>query len=502
MSLWFAYRINILKSGYHLEDDHEIYRIQSDIQKDGFLGTLFSWIHKDFRIRFRPVYYAFRVCETALVGSNMFLWHIVQAIEIGICNFFLYVLARKLGCNSLLSAVFSFIIFCGQQSEIIWRLGPQETLGLSLLALSYICVINYHKKTNKRNLIVLMAVTLLLAGIKESFLLIVPSEILLLIYLEWVMSDADFTKQAVINFIKKHCIFMIYDFVLTLICVAVIVFGIGTNKIGYVGIDTSYTVADYVYALIGVMIQFAVYLTIIANMFLFFVVPVLAISIKRHDLSRRKIAKLIYNIFFLMYFLGTQMFLHCKSGMGGRYFVPAVFGVYFFLIIMINQYISECGYKGWRRKLFYAVLGISLMAVFERSDIGNSAKAYAQDGEETTEFLSKIKEVSDGLDSGDDSKILVFIGSTFGGEQNYSASAYLEIKYGLRDVYAVNYSNSGDGNYNDVYAASGQDRSICIDDVEIFAGMENDIDAFLEEKGLDTESLYRYSAGKYCIYSR
>lgn len=34
-SLFFAYKTNILSSAYHLTDDHETYRIQSDIQNGG-----------------------------------------------------------------------------------------------------------------------------------------------------------------------------------------------------------------------------------------------------------------------------------------------------------------------------------------------------------------------------------------------------------------------------------------------------------------------------------
>lgn len=203
LSIFFAYYTNLLISGYHLVDDHEIIRIHSHIQSNGFFNTLILWLKSDLAIRFRPTYWLLRVSETALLGDNMFLWHIVQAVVTGVGTFSVYVLSRKMNCHYALSVVFSFIILCGEQCAIIWRLGPQEGWGLMFVAVSYICVINYHNNASTKNLILLSICSILLAGIKESFLVIVPTEILFLAYLQICSEQNSSSKHSIFYFLKK-----------------------------------------------------------------------------------------------------------------------------------------------------------------------------------------------------------------------------------------------------------------------------------------------------------
>lgn len=494
-SLLFAYSTNILSCGYHLVDDHEIFRIYSDIQEKGFFNTMYLWLRDDLTIRFRPTYWIVRVSEAALLGNNMFLWHLVQTIEIGVCTFSLYVLSRKMKCSYVLSVIFAFIVLCGEQCAIIWRLGPQEGWGLLLLAVSYICVINYHDNTNKNNFLILIVCSILLAGIKESFLVLIPSEIILLVYLEW-SKDNVFSKRSLYFFGKKYFGFIISNILLLGCSLFIIILFVGTNKIGYAGMDRSYSIVDYYNAITQIISnQISLYVNILLKIMLLFLIPFIAICFFQYKIQLKKqMVKLFTAIIFLLYFLGTQFILYSKSGMFERYFIPAVFGVFFFIIVLLYNWYRGLDIPKQYETIYLFILGISLLIVFKASDIRGSASRYVIEGIQTTQLLETVYNASERKES----NILV----CFGYEADFSASVYLQNKYGLSNVYNVYYSDNSDGKYHKGYPSSESQNSITLNEVDIFLGKSELLNSLFFEQEINTDEIQKTEIGIYSIYKR
>lgn len=171
----FMWKTGVLNSGYHFVDDHEVYVIGRDFSKFGFWKTMQKWLLNDMHIRFRFTYQLLRVIECFLVGDNFFVWHILQTFISVLSLFLSYVFARKMQCTVWMAYIFSTIIFIGGgQSDVFWRLGPQENWGILILMLTLICLYKYAEVDKVGNLVKTILMTILLGGIKESFLLILP----------------------------------------------------------------------------------------------------------------------------------------------------------------------------------------------------------------------------------------------------------------------------------------------------------------------------------------
>lgn len=175
----------IIHSGYHYIDDHEIVTIGQDIQQNGFFSAMCARIKSDLQIRYRITYWLFRIIKIALFGDNFMLWHIDKTLEAVVAIVMFYCLARKIGCDYVISSLLAGTLLIGPHAAIIWRLGPQELQGIILFLGTLFAVWYYQEHKTKKSLCVLIIMTMLSSAIKESFLLITPIFILFLLYLEF-----------------------------------------------------------------------------------------------------------------------------------------------------------------------------------------------------------------------------------------------------------------------------------------------------------------------------
>lgn len=162
----FMASAGVLNSGYHFVDDHEICRVHSQLDNSGLFATIVNQIKADLAIRFRPTYWLIRILQVWLLGTNFMLWHIMQTVLIILSMFFSYVFVRKMRIPSWMACIFVAVIFIGRQSEVLWRLGPQENLGVLFLMLTLLSLLHYLK--NKRTLIISIPLMFLLGGVKEQ----------------------------------------------------------------------------------------------------------------------------------------------------------------------------------------------------------------------------------------------------------------------------------------------------------------------------------------------
>ncbi|MBE7552037.1 MAG: hypothetical protein HS126_13290 [Anaerolineales bacterium] len=165
-----------LQAQLALVDDHEIIRFNSPE------GSLWKVLETDLqRGRFRPLYYSFRFAEIILFGTNPQAWHIAT-ISFGVLTcFLLYLAARKLDADIFSASLFApMFVMTGSLAEIWYRLGPNETLGMVVLALSIWAIANAARRVSPWFWDGLALTAMALAGLtKESFVLVIPALLLL-----------------------------------------------------------------------------------------------------------------------------------------------------------------------------------------------------------------------------------------------------------------------------------------------------------------------------------
>lgn len=477
-SIAFANITGILNSGYHLVDDHEIIDINSYIVNNGFLNALSYYVIDDLIWRYRPLFFIVRVIRAGLFGTNFYFWHLSVAIECGLYMAFSYILARKLKADILPSIIFSFVWLIGTQDEIIWRMGTQENMGMVFLGLSFILAHSYFENGTKKLGIAMTISATLMMMCKESFLVLGPSVILFLFYL--YVSNNDEDKNIFIklwDFIKKYKVFIIIVCLFVLISLGIIVFYVGLMDQGYAGIDTSYTIPEYIRMSINVFLRdLKEYWALFAIMALEFIYTIVN-RISKKEFNRKLFHILLVGFVLIAYSLGIEAVLHAKSSIFDRYKLPCIWFIYLSLIALQNKRVNK--YINYA----VAIFALTIVIFFynqKDANVYEDGQWYAKDGKQTTEmfrYIGSLKEKKQDL---------VVLTDYMWYEHNISSSMYLQLQEGVNSVYYKD-DDRTDGNYKKEYRNDG--TTISYADADVLITDDNKIDNY----NLEEFNVSRYS---------
>ena len=489
----FEYRSGILGCGYHFVDDHEIFVLNAEFGKKGITQTLINSILSDLSIRFRPTYRLIRTLEAFICGTSLLAWHLFHMLLM-ISTFFLtYVFARTMNCSIWSSLLFTLVSLVGQQSSVIWRLGPQEGIGLLLLMLTLLSLIRYSTKSTTGNLVLSIVATVLLGGIKESFLLLLPILPVFLIYLDLKNAKEGFHINAVTKAFVRRKAYVVATFVVGLVDLSIILFYVGTCSIGYAGIDSSMGIKEYIVAMLDICVgRLNWYCRITGLAVLLFIVP-LTIYVFTQERYRFKdyLAILLFYSGVSLYGFGMQLVLYAKSGMFERYLLPTTFLFAFFVIIGLEQLVSTISINPLG---YYAIAIILVTGIINYYDIQEYADAYVQEGIDNTAVLETVGENAD-----QGTKILVSLDP----ELDYSTSIYLQEKFDIVHTYNMTFSENEEGMASDAYKRSEEEReksAIRCEEADIYVGYLNEIETFMTSIGLQMNDFRQYVFGKYVVY--
>lgn len=484
--LLFMKITGILDSGYHLIDDHEVYEIKADFLQFGFWGTMIKWLKADLNIRFRFSYFIFRILECYFLGDRFKLWHITQSMISALGVFTAYFFARRMQTPPWLSYLFSMVIFLGGgQSAVLWRLGPQEGMGVLLLMLTLISLTYYAE--NKKIFGVSVILTFFLAGIKESFLILLPLLPLLLLIIE-MRREGDFDLLKCRNRIRDKWLYWVVTYAIFAVDMCIVIFRVGTNEIGYAGIDSAYGVKEYFKGILGICLgSFRVYILISGVGILFLLACLL--TLKRKVFTKDISAEILVSVLAFGYIVASQFVLYAKSGMDERYLIPATVGFSIFWIIDINSIVKKLSVPFFCHSIFMVFLTLALIVGGKESE---SACLYAMDGKNTTEMMEQIARYED-LNP----DIIISLGY----EMDFSVSVYLQEKYGIKTVYNVNYSGNDGSVVQDGWRKDPEEREgIEFDKAHMYLGYGEKIESDMKNYGLNIEDFSAYKYGKYVLY--
>lgn len=223
-------------SGYHFIDDHEIIRFSQELSdpNSGLLDVIKTRLSSDLSVRFRPLYYIHRIVITAVLGINFLAWQLYVLFLSTFCCYFFYLFCKKSDFSTAESILFSILIFAGEQSEIWWRLGPAETIGIFLLSVSMLCMAKSVLHEDKRPFFEFFFIlfALLASLCKESFILILPA-LALWKTLLWKKRFRCEWKQAV----RENVISVLSLLIIASADILVVHFLLEKKDIGYAGME-------------------------------------------------------------------------------------------------------------------------------------------------------------------------------------------------------------------------------------------------------------------------
>ena len=411
-----------IRSGFHLVDDHEII-----LMADRFRTGTYSW-RTFFRVglfdyfaeglRFRPLYETLRLIRVYVFGTNFTAWSVWVGMEIAGSIILAYYIARKMGSGVLLAALAAVFIVSGEQSEIWWRLGPQEPTGLLLCLACVFFIQKYEKRPDllKRILIILLA--FFMAAAKESYTILLPSLLLFGIGFDFWISDYKTIKEGMKYSISKNKWFIIFMMINLFVNLYAIIFKVGVLSIEYAGIDVEQGIIGYIGMLKNMLLgkNMQIYLILL----FFCIAGAVGSSIYRKIDWQEYLKK---NGILLLSFLtitGVEIVLYAKSGMYGRYFVPFTVGFSFLFIAFITK-----GFVKYVKNIFIVLMFLAVAYLY--TGIWSNAEYFNEQGEQLAEGLEIIESTFD-----PEQEIITCM--DMGGELDYSITQYLRIELGMKNI--------------------------------------------------------------------
>jgi hypothetical protein len=333
-----------------------------------------------------------------------------------------YLGIRNMRFNIIESVIFLVISFIGPQTEIWWRLGPQESLGVTLLSLSFYFM-SWSAKGNKYHLnSILFALFLILASLcKESFILIIPAFVVLKIWYERNNLTGSLREALLKNII------LLIPLSVALLEVIYIKYSVGTyysgvnDEANVVLSNTWHTCIRFVKTYLNLVVAGVILL-------------VVSIIIKKWK-SRIDFLSIS---FFAMIAI-PNILLYARSGLTDRYLLPTSIGLAYFVVACVREIGDN---PLWYRKVVYAVILISFLPLL--AGAVKDAAIFAEEGKETGSLLSAV---SANHETG--KQVLVVVDPVDSYEASVSLKIYLFYENGI-DLFG--YSMPGEEDNSDFRA--------------------------------------------------
>ncbi|MFC2152103.1 hypothetical protein ACFLSE_06200 [Bacteroidota bacterium] len=413
-----------ITSGYHFVDDHEIIRIKADFESMNLFEITKKWIKDDLNIRFRPLYYFLRIVQTRLFGSNFFIWSVCTGLLACIAMVAFYMAMRNFQFTVEESILFLVISFIGQQMDVWWRLGPNETIGVVFLALSFFFMSRNCNKIQKVNNLFFVIFLILSSFCKESFIIIIPGVIFFKILKERTIQKWSIRETVIKN------LYLIIPIIIMFVELYIIVFYVGTNKIGYAGLDSSFL--NTLNGVKNIIFNFISFKLVLGSILIIILIAYLTYK-KLYDFKLIILPALLCILIVL-----PNLVLYAKSGLWGRYLIPSSIGVAFIIISVIKALDEKLI---WIKRL--AIIGLFVFFIPLFKDSVKAAKTFSKEGRNIAILVQKIRE-----NYKEDSKLLMVVDPIAYYEQSYSFKTYLELEYNINLFgYAIN--NSPDEEFSE-----------------------------------------------------
>lgn len=467
-----------IDSGYHFVDDHEIIRIRNELQKENvsIIECMKKYIETDMQIRFRPIYSVMRVFFTWLFGTNWILWSIEKGIETVIALAMLCLCAKKKKINLYVSICFALMVMMGPQATVWFRLGPQENTAIMFFSIGFYFLLCYFEKRRVGLMYICFSFLLFSSLIKESFVMCIPPTI---IYIIGEECEGEYSIASIWSSIRKNIGFLFALGVTWAIEVWIIVFKVGTNQIGYAGLNMKLPLIVYIRNIrdsIRGDCQLFI-LLFIGIIFLFFCCT------RKNKNSKTMVIKSLPNFFLGFLIVIVQISLYAQSGMHERYLIPWTFGMAFILICFPYKIFLVSK----QRYYFAYILLLTGFILLQGITTVNEAIAFTQRGRNANAILNAVLS---------ECQIDENIVTAFMPETDWAVTVWLADN-GQNNVYT--YEN-GEEEFVREYPNKEEKEKIQMKDVDYLLCYNEEDNNYVGKIEIDLSNFSRHDYGTYSLY--
>lgn len=375
-----------LTCGWHLVDDHQFIRWNYQMNNVGesFWQVLKREMAIDLSMRWRPAHVFMRVLEARIFGLNLVYYSLLKAFEVVLCCVFLYYCGKKMGASKVVSFLFAVLSMVGYQSATWWKLGTHEIQCTLLFSAGFYCMLKWLSWKQKKWAVLSLVFFMIMSNFKESFIVLAPFLILYVLYYNLENrrknGEAKLDWRQLWSSIKNNLGYLSMLVLVFAIPLTMLVFFVGVNSYGTVGLDISRPLQDYIEAAQRALETDLKWYRRFGTIF------GLILLTYWEDLK-----KLWKEILLVIAFILPQIIIYGETGITERYILPFSIGYAFFFVIVIMKWKVLSG----KRKGLYVLCLLLLLGAHGRAAL-READYFRYRGESVTTMLESVLEMSKG----------------------------------------------------------------------------------------------------------
>lgn len=438
---WFLLFLSsgTLFSGFHFTDDHDIVAIHHHLtaKQMNILEVMRQWLQEDHATgRFRPFYFIYRIFQTTFLGINFPFWATYNALTAVLATFLFFIFAGLLQFSLLEASLFALLTTLGPQSAIWWQLGPAETIGTLLLALSLVFTALSAAPSKFRLLYKGFAIifAILMSLSKESYILMLPAISFLHIWL---------SQKICGSWLKAFKQESLYVAILLLTFCSSLLFvkySVGTTPdINYAGVD-GFRIGAIWTTFLELSTHGSGWIILLTFALL------IRAQIPQNDHGktvflpswkglRYVLSSSLIPIFLFLLIAVPQSVLYAKSGISQRYLVPGIVA-YSFLLIWLHH-VLQSKQKNLSR-LILLLIAVSLSLKLHSA--WKAAHVFAMEGKSTNQLMETLITHTAPKDT-----LLLVTHPFVYSEWNFSIKKYLNYAADRDNLYLATYTQPSSG---------------------------------------------------------
>jgi hypothetical protein len=441
----------LLHADFGMVDDHEIMLFlgPANCVKLADTPRLLQKRLLETNGRFRPGYYALRIGEALLWGGRSTLWYADRILFALIAAAGIYRVCRAL-IPPFCAAVATLLFFSGPQSEIWYRLGPNETYGIVILSLGLAWLAARWQRGRARSATLLPPLLLIATTgfVKESFIPILPALLLFLYAVvpflsgEWGLGTGESSGERGMTSGEQGAhtahspLPTVHYSVLFLLAAIVAVQVAGTVfmmlKYGHVYAG-GFTAAGLELVVRQSLLQYSTDTACFLPALAVVTQGLLLFAIKREEAARRDLlAFLGFLLSGAVLFLVPQWIVYGTTGfgIGGRYLTPGnLFTVY---SVVLGMWFLLRQAAGWQARVWKLSIagGLLALVIVKGVDFYHWSAAFAAS---TRQFQTRLSKVVELKTHHPDSPLLFTIDNVAAYEPIVSVQRFLTVHLGKPD---------------------------------------------------------------------
>jgi len=376
--------------GYNAIEDYAIIETNQALETKSFVSVYedLMKMELDGHKRIRPMWVFYFLTSVKLFGFNLLLLNIYIVLLCIITSFILFKFCKNIGFSSIQSYLFAFLTLIGPATIIYSRPPDAEIIGMLLLSITlFFLSKSIFSPKNQLFYKACFVIFILFTSLsKESFLILVPS--ILILYI-WLYSSKNNT--GIFQTLKKNSIIIgiVTMFSVTILYSIIKLLGKNQNT-SYSGVNINLFSYKTLIDFLNTVVNTDMFLIFLLGLFIF-----IENELQKNKLSsdyfKKHLKNLLVIFVLILSIIVPQFILYYKTGFVERYYLFYLIGYAFLLVYILRIIFESTSISSFIKYLYLStiIMYLSLTLIANTIPSISSFTKYCNATEEVVNYLKK-----------------------------------------------------------------------------------------------------------------